>query len=65
MFVDAGSVSSSSLPGQGMSMRVAAGLGLRYYTGVGPLRVDFALPLNKRPGVDKSFQFYLSFGQAF
>ena len=64
-FVDAGSVSSSSLPGQGMSLRVAAGLGLRYYTGVGPLRVDFALPLNKRPGVDKGFQFYLSFGQAF
>lgn len=64
-FVDAGSVSSSSLPGQGMSMRVAAGLGLRYYTGVGPLRVDFAMPINKRPGIDKGFQFYISFGQAF
>jgi translocation and assembly module TamA len=64
-FIDAGSVSSSSLPGQGVSMRVAGGVGLRYYTGVGPLRADFAVPINKRAGVDKGFQFYLSFGQAF
>ena len=64
-FVDAGSVSTSSLPGKDLSLRVAAGLGARYYTGVGPLRLDVAVPLNKRPGVDKGFQFYLSFGQAF
>jgi translocation and assembly module TamA len=64
-FVDAGSVSTSSLPGSGVVMRVAAGLGARYYTGVGPLRVDVAFPINKRRGIDKGFQFYLSFGQAF
>jgi translocation and assembly module TamA len=63
-FIDAGSVADGSIPGQNLSMRVAAGLGLRYYTSVGPLRVDFATPLNKRPG-DNSFQFYISFGQAF
>ena len=47
------------------SPEVGAGIGVRYYTGVGPLRVDFALPVNPRPGIDKGFQFYLSFGQAF
>ncbi len=41
------------------------GIGARYYTGLGPLRVDVAVPFNRRNGVDDSFQFYVSFGQAF
>ena len=64
-FIDAGMVSRHGLPGQDGDIRLGAGLGARYYTGAGPLRVDVALPLNKRAGVDKSFQFYVSFGQAF
>lgn len=64
-FVDAGMVSRHGLPGQDGDIRVGAGIGIRYYTGAGPLRVDFAVPLNRRAGVDKSFQFYISFGQAF
>jgi translocation and assembly module TamA len=40
-------------------------LGLRYFTGFGPLRLDVAFPLNPRDGVDEVFQFYISFGQAF
>lgn len=64
-FVDAGMVSRHGLPGQDGDIRVGAGLGARYYTGAGPLRVDVAVPLNKRAGVDKGFQFYISFGQAF
>src|SRR6185503_11283270 len=56
-FIDAGSVSNSSIPGKDVSIRTAAGLGLRYYTSVGPLRADFAMPLNKRPGIDDGFQF--------
>jgi translocation and assembly module TamA len=64
-FVDAGMVSRRGLPGGDGDIRVGAGLGVRYYTGAGPLRVDFAVPLNRRAGVDKSFQFYVSFGQAF
>jgi translocation and assembly module TamA len=64
-FVDAGSVSPTSLPGRDARIAVGAGIGARYYTGVGPLRVDFAMPVNPRGGIDKGFQFYLSFGQAF
>lgn len=64
-FVDAGMVSRGGLPGGDGDIRVGAGIGARYYTGAGPLRVDFAMPLNRRNGVDKSWQFYVSFGQAF
>ena len=46
-------------------LREAAGLGLRYYTAIGPLRVDFAVPAkNNVPGND-SFQMYIGLGQAF
>ena len=41
-----------------------AGLGLRYFTVVGPLRLDLAFPLNPRDD-DDVFQFYVSLGQAF
>jgi translocation and assembly module TamA len=58
-------VSRGGLPGGDGDIRVGAGIGARYYTGAGPLRVDFAIPLNRRGGVDKSWQFYVSFGQAF
>ena len=64
-FVDAGAVSPTPLPGKDARFGLGAGLGARYYTGVGPLRVDFAVPLNPRGTIDKGFQFYLSFGQAF
>lgn len=64
-FVDAGAVSPTALPGRRARFAVGAGIGARYYTGVGPLRVDFAVPVNPRTGIDKGFQFYLSFGQAF
>lgn len=64
-FVDAGNVYDSVLPDPGRGLRVAAGLGLRYYTSIGPLRLDIGFPLNRRPGVDDRFQFYISLGQAF
>ena len=64
-FIDVGAVSPTSLPGKNARLSAGAGIGGRYYTGVGPLRLDFALPLNPRGKIDKGFQFYLSFGQAF
>lgn len=44
--------------------RAAAGLGLLYYTGIGPIRVDIAAPLNRRPG-DRPVAAYVSIGQPF
>lgn len=42
----------------------AAGLGLRYFSAAGPIRLDVAVPLNPRP-VDDDLHLYLSMGQAF
>jgi translocation and assembly module TamA len=37
---------------------------VRYYTPIGPLRVDFAVPITREPHGD-SFELYLGLGQAF
>jgi len=63
-FVDAGAAFDSEYPDFGESFRYGAGLGLRYFSPIGPLRFDVAVPLNKR-GIDDRYEFYLSIGQAF
>jgi len=62
-FVDAGLV-SQELFSEYDEIRVGAGLGLRYHSPVGPIRLDVGFPLNRR-GRDPDFQFYISIGQAF
>ncbi len=62
-FVDAGQVSSDGVPFTSQ-WRVGAGVGARYYTAIGPIRLDVAVPLNKEPGGD-SFELYIGIGQAF
>jgi translocation and assembly module TamA len=62
-FVDAGNSYESSLP-KGSDLRMGAGIGGRFYTNFGPLRVDVATPLNRRPG-DGRVALYISIGQAF
>ena len=39
-------------------------VGVRYYTGLGPIRLDLAVPLNKRAG-DPDYALYVGIGQAF
>ncbi|WP_244595708.1 autotransporter assembly complex protein TamA [Bosea lathyri] len=63
-FADAGTAFSSTLPDFKEKLQYSAGLGLRYYTPIGPIRVDVAAPLNPRKG-DKPFALYVSIGQAF
>jgi translocation and assembly module TamA len=63
-FVDAGYVGADSIPDFSQQFRVGVGAGLRYYTGLGPLRADVAFPLNRRKG-DPSLAFYIGLGQAF
>ncbi len=62
-FVDAGQVNTGSGPLQG-NVSVGAGLGLRYYTGIGPIRADFAMPLKRTAG-SGAFQIYIGLGEAF
>ncbi|GLK72458.1 autotransporter assembly complex protein TamA [Ancylobacter dichloromethanicus] len=62
-FVDMGSAFASEWPDFD-GMKYSAGVGLRYYTSIGPLRVDLAFPLNPGPD-DGDFGVYVSLGQAF
>ena len=80
VFVDAGRVSANSRevpgeshPGVGAipdGLRIGIGAGVRYYTAIGPIRFDVALPANSSasdrqvPGYG-SFQIYIGLGQAF
>jgi translocation and assembly module TamA len=62
-FVDVGQVYESTTP-DFSDLRFGAGIGGRYYTNFGPLRVDLAVPLDRQPGENK-FAIYVSIGQAF
>jgi translocation and assembly module TamA len=62
-FVDAGTISSAVLPEMN-DLRVGAGIGLRYYSSFGPIRVDVGTPINPQPG-DPRIGVYVSLGQAF
>ena len=62
-FIDAGQASAAGTPLSG-AVRVGAGVGVRYYTPLGAVRADVAVPLNAVPGGDK-FELYIGLGQAF
>lgn len=62
-FVDAGRVGLDSFFGSSGDWHAGAGLGLRYDTGIGPIRLDIAAPVRGRTG--KGVQIYVGLGQAF
>lgn len=63
-FVDGGNVYRSEYPRLAEELRWGAGVGVRYFTAIGPIRADIAVPLNRRPG-DETWALYVSIGQAF
>lgn len=63
-FVDAGYVGEDTIPSFDEDVRIGAGVGLRYLTGLGPIRLDVAVPLDRREG-DPSVGVYVGIGQAF
>ena len=62
-FFDGGSLTSKETPDL-KAWRYAAGIGVRYYSSFGPIRVDFGVPLNRQKG-DGPFAVTVSLGQAF
>lgn len=62
-FFDAGAVGRNPTPGFD-ALKFGAGVGVRYATGFGPLRLDVAFPLNPEPE-DSFVAVYVSLGQAF
>jgi translocation and assembly module TamA len=63
-FVDVGSAFASSVPDFKGFTAVGVGLGLRYLTSIGPIRLDVATPVTRRDG-DRPVAIYVSIGQAF
>jgi translocation and assembly module TamA len=73
-----GEVAGTAVPGKAPpgimvlseGLRIGTGAGIRYYTPIGPIRLDVAVPVNatasdrKVPGYG-SFQVYIGLGQAF
>ena len=64
MFVEGGNVYDDELPDLSKRIQWGAGVGLRYFTDFGPVRVDVAFPINPRHN-DDSLEFYIGLGQAF
>ena len=62
-FLDGGQVYQTAAP-QLSNLRYGVGLGARYYTSIGPIRIDVATPLSRRPG-EGVIGVYVSIGQAF
>ncbi len=62
-FLDAGNIYTSPLPRLD-DLRFGAGIGVRYHTNFGPIRVDIGTPLDRRSG-DPRIAVYVSLGQAF
>jgi translocation and assembly module TamA len=62
-FVDVGTVSAKTAP-DFSDIKAGAGLGLRYLTPFGPIRLDVAVPLNPYPG-GTSYGIYAGIGQSF
>lgn len=63
-FLDGGMVYKDEFPKIIGDMDWGAGLGLRYYTPIGPVRLDVAMPLRQIEG-DPPVQVYISIGQSF
>ena len=64
-FVDGGTVYRDSIPDLDLGLNWGAGLGFRYFSPVGPVRLDIATPINPRSSIDEPVQLYISLGQAF
>jgi translocation and assembly module TamA len=62
-FVDVGQSYASTTP-QFTDLRYGVGIGGRFYTNFGPIRLDVATPIDRRPGEAK-VAVYVSIGQAF
>jgi translocation and assembly module TamA len=62
-FLDGGSLTEKAAPDL-RHWQLGTGLGFRYYSNFGPIRVDIGTPLNRRPG-DSRIAVAVSLGQAF
>lgn len=70
IFLDGGNAYSASIPDFSDPLYYGAGAGIRYYSPIGPIRLDAGFPLNGQNidgsgGSETGMQIYISLGQAF
>lgn len=64
-FFDMGSVWTTQWPTVHGKWYKSVGLGMRFFTFIGPFRVDLAFPLDRRKGIDPLYKVLVSIGQMF
>lgn len=69
-FLEGGRISNKTRPNLAGRILYGTGVGIRYFTSIGPVRGDLAFPLKRRRDtlgkrVDDWWQFYISIGQGF
>lgn len=64
-FVDAGYIGAESFVDGSGNWGTGAGIGLRYLTPIGPIRLDVATPISGAPTSASDVQLYIGIGQAF
>jgi translocation and assembly module TamA len=62
-FIDAGNIYSTAVPTL-KNFRFGTGIGVRYHSNFGPIRLDVGTPINRQAG-DPRVAVYVSLGQAF
>ena len=64
-FLDIGNVYETQYPTAHGKWLKSAGLGLRYFSFMGPFRIDLAFPLDRRKEIDPVYKILVSIGQTF
>ncbi len=65
LFYDAGMVYEFGDKFFKKSLKEGAGVGVRFFTPIGPLRLDYGIPLNPEPGDDKQAKWHFAIGTYF
>jgi translocation and assembly module TamA len=64
-FLDGGAAFLDSTPRFGDEIRWGTGVGLRYFTPIGPIGLDLGFPIEPRRDIDSAFQVYISIAQIY
>lgn len=65
VFADAGNAYDDTTPDTQEKLYTSVGVGVRYFTGIGPIRADVAFPLNGEDIGARGYAVYISIGQSF
>jgi translocation and assembly module TamA len=65
VFMDAGNAFTDTAPDEQAKLYTSVGIGARYFTSIGPIRADLAIPMNGKDIGAAGYALYISIGQSF